>query len=167
VLRRRLTAPTSTRRRRPIDVEEEGAVDPLEVIPSEDASLALVPSSSNGSVGAGISQAILQTPVVTTVVGWASIPVFIIKILSLMIPCSPFLCSATLLYPLLALACLDIYLYGPMRSKRNDIRSPSIKRMALSLFIHFLILLLASWTDILCPYNASQLSSSGAVFSQL
>lgn len=146
--------------------EEEGEVDPLEALPSEDASLALVPSSSNSSVGAGISQAILRAPVVMAVVGWASISLFIVKVFSLLIPCSPYLCSSTLLYPLLGLACLDIYLYDPWRSTMNDIRSPSIKRMAFSLFIHFLILLLASWTDILCPYNASQLSSSRAVFSQ-
>jgi hypothetical protein len=90
--------------------EDEREVDALEDLRTEDASLALVPSSSNGSAAAGIQRAILQTPVVQAVVGWTSIPVFIIKIFSLIIPCSPYLCSATLLHPLLALACLDIYL---------------------------------------------------------
>ena len=51
-------------------------------------------------------------------------------------------------------------LVRPHCSEGSNRRSPSIERIALSLFVHFMILLLVSQADILCPYDASPLSSS-------
>ena len=51
-------------------------------------------------------------------------------------------------------------LVWPLCSEGSNRRSPSIERIALSLFVHFMILLLVSQADILCPYDASPLSSS-------
>ena len=79
---------------------------------ADDERLALIPSES-------VSRALIDMPVVAEMTrdivwtGWV-VGVFFAKILSLVLPCSPYLCSATVLYPLLGLACLDLFPY-PLR----------------------------------------------------
>ena len=81
----------------------------------DDERLALIPAES-------VSRALLKDiPVVNELArdivrtGWV-IGVFLVKIVVLVWPCSPYLCSASVLYPLLALACLDLFLYAPFVS---------------------------------------------------
>lgn len=81
---------------------------------SDESRVALVPSNSRRSPGLG------QSPILRkySTFLWISVGVFVIKIMSLLLPCAPFLCSRTVLYPLFGLAILDIVSYA-LISKTN------------------------------------------------
>jgi len=109
VLRRRLTAPGPTPLRGQPSVEDEIQDDgddfAPEVVSVEDARLALVPSQSTlPSLPQDLSTEMKAVP------GWTAVGTFFVKIVLLILPCSPYVCSPTVLYPLLGLACLDLFL---------------------------------------------------------
>jgi hypothetical protein len=77
----------------------------------EETMLALVPSS-NSTVGED-DATFARDDAATESNRWLPLGIFFVKIVSLMIPCSPYLCSVRVLYPLLTLAGLDIIMYTP------------------------------------------------------
>jgi hypothetical protein len=124
-----------------------------EVVGLDDERLALIPSES-------VSRALLKDmPMVNELardivwIGWVT-GVFLGKIVVLVLPCSPYVCSAAVLYPLLGLACLDLFLYVPFCSV-IDVRPPSPRRTVLLSIVHLAVLWYAYSSDNLCPYNFS------------
>ena len=106
-VRRRLTAPGPTPLRSQLAAEHEENTPGV-----DDESLALVSSSSRLFLPS-LLQVMFATssPEVTALLGWATIGIFFLKIIFLLLVCFPYICSATILYPLLILACLDVFLY--------------------------------------------------------
>ena len=115
VPRRRLTAPGPTPLRDQIVVEDEGRERNLtpEVVNVDDARLALVPSQSQ--LPSLLQEMSTSSPEVKAFLGWTAVGTFFVKIVLIILPCSPYICSAMVLYPLLALASLDVFLYSTPR----------------------------------------------------
>lgn len=115
VLRRRLTASEPTPLRNQMDVEDDVQENnlTLQAVNAEDASLALIQSSSQPSLLSLLQDMFASSPQVRVLLGWTTVGTFFLKILLLLLPCSPYICSAMVLYPLFALAGLDVFLYSP------------------------------------------------------
>jgi hypothetical protein len=92
------------------DIEDTENMAP-EVVSEENERFALVPSSSLRASAMDNDADVAHDH--STWLGWLSIGVFFGKIMFLIVPCSPYVCSTTILYPLLGLACLDVFLYAP------------------------------------------------------
>jgi hypothetical protein len=111
VLRRRLTAPGPTPLRgQPLvedEIQDDGDDVPPDVVSVEDARLALVPSQSILPLLRDMSTLSSE---VRALLRWTAVGMFFVKIILLILPCSPYVCSPTVLYPLLGLACVDLFL---------------------------------------------------------
>ena len=75
-----------------------------EAVNADDARLALVPSSSPPSLRLLLQDTSTSSPEVRALLGVATVGTFFVKILLLLHPCSPYTCSAMVLWPLLAFA---------------------------------------------------------------
>jgi hypothetical protein len=90
-------------------MQEEQDIKP-DIVSAEDARLALVPSISASAPPSTYR----PSPPLETDENrwrWMTIGAFLAKVTLLFLPCSPYVCSARILWPLLGLAGLDILLY--------------------------------------------------------
>jgi len=117
-----------------VDEDQDSRNPTPEVVGADDKRLALIPSEP-------VSRALLKDiPMVNELardivwVGWVT-GAFLGKIVLLVLPCSPYLCSPTVLYPLLALACLDLFLFGPFPRKLTIVLHPHDARLHCALSI--------------------------------
>ena len=90
---------------------------------------------------------------------WSGIVIglFIVKVMSLVQCCSPYLPSGMIMWPLLALAGSDVLLYVSKPTAIADTRPRAPRRMVFFLLAHIVILSLASQYNILCPHNPTPL----------
>jgi hypothetical protein len=117
VLRRRLTAPAPTPLRtqtQPVE-DDEGNADEIDgvqnVVTEDEARMALVPSPSGSTTAGQTDSPPVPDISFVTYDGWFPLAFLFFKVGSLTLPCAPYLCSATVLYPLFSLAGLDLMLY--------------------------------------------------------
>jgi hypothetical protein len=100
--------------------DEEQDVDDVtpDIVSPEDGRLALVPSVS-ASPTPSIHEVSIPVEVVQNEIWWrwVTLGTFLAKVTLLVLPCSPYLCSATFFWPLLGLAGLDMLLYKPVATK--------------------------------------------------
>jgi len=94
------------------DELQEGNLTP-EVVNADYARLALVLSSLLSSLPSLLQDTSTLSPELRALLGWTTVGTFLVKIVLLLLPCSPYICSAMVLWPLLALASLDVFLYSP------------------------------------------------------
>jgi hypothetical protein len=166
--RRRLTAPGPgpTRLRTEIkadsteDEEDEGKrEEPTGEVSPDEARLALVPAKSHSPAPIinGISRSIVEPPILEGPLRWLTLALFVAKMVLLMVPCSPYLCSSRVFWPLLGLAVLDLqgYLISLVKSCITNCRRSSLRRSSGLLLVHVGIMYSASHFDVLCPYNYS------------
>ena len=159
-MRRRLAPPGPTPLRSEVVEEVTQNIDPEQIeaeVEEDNQMLALVrsaPSMENtdSTMADGVGS---WWP--STWMEWGPSLAFFIRIVSLIVPCSPYVCSTFILYPLLGLACADVFLYNldPIANHRPA----SWKRTVVLTLAHLLILLSAHHLDVLCPYNYSQVLS--------
>lgn len=116
MLRRRLTAPGPTPLRTQTtaedDTQESGDLA-SEMSSDVNPMLALVPSLTQPMQGLRLAGLFAQFAEALSAFAWSeaiAVTAFLFKLLLLVIPCSPYVCSAGVLYPLLGLACLDLIL---------------------------------------------------------
>jgi len=148
--RRRLTAPGPTPLRSQTQSSDDGDGDEGDgslgdEVTADEAMVALVPSQSGSSPTGSTTAMENHSPRESSEsMQWESgqlLPsgLLFIKVVSMMVLCSPFLCEPRVLYPVLGLAGLDVVL--PTSTKRT-----------LWFFItHLIILFLASHLNMLCP----------------
>jgi hypothetical protein len=122
--RRRLTAPGPTSLRSQAQSSDDGDDDDDgegswgDEVTADEAMVALVPSQSGSSPTGSMTPMENHSPMESSdSVQWESgqwLPsgLLFIKVVSLMVLCSPFLCEPRVLYPLLGLAGLDVVLYA-------------------------------------------------------
>jgi hypothetical protein len=94
-----------------VEEEEEERKRMDEVSPDE-ARLALVPTKSHSPPPLavnGVSTSPLHSAIQENPERWLPIGLFIIKTVLLILPCSPYLCSPRIFWPLFGLAVLDFW----------------------------------------------------------
>jgi hypothetical protein len=121
-LRRRLTAPGPTPLRTQTRPDDEQDVNDItqDIVSPEDGRLALVPSISASSTPS-IHEVSIPVDVVQNAMWWrwVTLGTLLAKVTLLVLPCSPYICSARIFWPLLGIAGLDVLLYSPFATRLN------------------------------------------------
>ena len=121
-LRRRLTAPGPTPLRTQTRANDEHDVSDItqDIVSPADGRVALVPSIS-ASPTPSIHEVSIPVDIVQNEIWWrwVTLGTLLAKVTLLVLPCSPYICSARIFWPLLGMAGLDVMLYTPFATRLN------------------------------------------------
>jgi hypothetical protein len=121
-LRRRLTAPGPTPLRTQTRADDEQDVNDItqDIVSPEDGRLALIPSIS-ASPTPSIHELSIPVNVVQNEIWWrwVALGTLLAKVTLLVLPCSPYISSARIFWPLLGIAGLDVLLYNSFATRLN------------------------------------------------